>query len=68
MVAHDKYYVKNEEKPHYVKKEKKYLLLSLKTDNKKKTDSKKIRGVTLINEIATQRSLCTHCSSKKSTF
>ena len=49
-------------------KRKKYLLLSLKTDNKKKTDSKKIRGVTLVNEIATQRSLCTHCSSKKSTF
>ena len=29
---------------------------------------KKIRGVTLVNQIATQRSSCTDCTSRKSTF
>ena len=49
----------------YAKKKKKHLLLSLK---KKKTDNNKIRGVALINKIATQRSLCTVRTSRKSTF
>ena len=50
----------------YAKKEKKHLLLSLKKN--KKTDNNKIRGVALINKIATQRSLCTVRTSRKSTF
>ena len=49
----------------YAKKKKKHLLLSLK---KKTTDNDKIRGVALINKIATQRSLCTVRTSRKSTF
>ena len=35
---------------------------------KKKTDNKKIRGVALLNKISIQRSLCTACTSRKSTF
>ena len=35
---------------------------------KKKTDNKKIKGVTLANKIATQISLCTVCTSRRSTF
>ena len=35
---------------------------------KNKTDNRKIRGVALVNKIATQRSLCTVCTSRKSTF
>ena len=35
---------------------------------RKKTDNEKIRGVTLVNKIGTQRSLCADCASKKSTF
>ena len=35
---------------------------------KKKTDNKKIRGVTLLNKIASQRSLCTVFTSRKSTL
>ena len=35
---------------------------------RKKIDNEKIRRVTLVNKIATQRSLCTDCASKKSAF
>ena len=35
---------------------------------RKKADNKKIRAVALVNKIATQRSLCTVCTSSKSTF
>ena len=35
---------------------------------KKKADNKKNSGVALVNKIATQRSLCTVCTSRKSTF
>ena len=35
---------------------------------RKKTDNKKIRAVALVNKVATQRSLCTVCTSRKSTF
>ena len=35
---------------------------------RKKTDNKKIRGVTLVNKIATQRSLYTDFTSKKSIY
>ena len=34
----------------------------------KKADNKKIRAVALVNKTATQRSLCTGCNSRKSTF
>ena len=51
MVVYDKCYVKNKERPQYVKK-----------------DNNKIRRVPLANKIATQKSLCTDCSSRKSTF
>ena len=61
---YDKCYVKNKEKPQYVKKEKNTYCLVC----KKKTDNNKIRGVPLANKIATQRSLCTDCSSRKSNF
>ena len=63
MVQYDKYCLKSKEKPQYVKKEKKntYCLVC-----KKKTDNNKIMGVPLVNKIATQRSLCTDCSSRKS--
>ena len=47
----------------YVKKENTYCLVC-----KKKTDNKKIRAVALVNKIATQRSLCTVCTSIKSTL
>ena len=48
----------------YVKKEKNTYCLVC----RKKTDNKNIRGVTLVNKIATQRSLGTDCTSGKSTF
>ena len=35
---------------------------------RKRTDNKKIRGVALVNKIAIQRSLCTVCTSRKSTI
>ena len=35
---------------------------------RKRADNKKIRGVALVNKIAIQRSLCTVCTSRKSTF
>ena len=35
---------------------------------KKKTDNKEIRRVPLVNKIETQRTLCTDCSFRKSTF
>ena len=35
---------------------------------RKKADNKKIRGVTQLNKIASQRSLCTVCTFRKSTF
>ena len=35
---------------------------------KRKTDTKKNTGVTLVNEIATQTSVCTDCTSRKSNF
>ena len=50
-------------KQYVKKKENTYCLVY-----KKKTDKKKIRRVTLLNKIATQRSLCTVCTSRKSTF
>ena len=50
----------------YVKKKKKGNTYSLVC--KKKTDNKKIRAVALLSKIATQRSLCTVCSSRKSAF
>ena len=58
MVVYDKYYLKNKEKPQYVKRKKK---------NPKKQIIRKL-GVPLVNKIETQRPLCTHCSSRKSTF
>ena len=45
------------------KKENTYCLVC-----KNKTDNKKIGGVILVNKIATQRSLCYFCSSRKSSF
>ena len=48
----------------YVKKKKNtYSLIC-----RKRADNKKIRGVALVNKIAIQRSLCTVCTSRKSTF
>ena len=48
----------------YVKrKEKTYCLVC-----RKKTDNKKIGTLALVNKIAIQRSLCTVCTSVKSTF
>ena len=57
------YYIKNKEKPQYAKKQNTYYLVC-----KKKTNNKNIRGVLLVNKIATQKSLYTDCSSRKSTF
>ena len=51
MVAFDKYYSKNKEKPQYVKKEKNIYCLVC----KKKTDNKKIRGVALENKTGQQK-------------
>ena len=34
----------------------------------KKADDQKIKGVTLVTKITIQRSLCTVCTSRKSTF
>ena len=50
---------------HYVKKEKKntYCLVC-----RKKIHKKKNNGVVLVNKIATQRLLCTDCTSRNSTF
>ena len=47
----------------YMKKEKNTYCLVC----RKKVNNKEIRGVTLVNEVATQRSLCTDCTSKKPT-
>ena len=48
----------------YVKKtENRYCLVC-----KKKTYDQEIKGVALVNKIATQRSLCTVCTSRKSTI
>ena len=55
--------VKMTGKKYVKKKENTYCLVC-----KKKTDNKKIKGVTLANKIATQRSLCTVCSSRKLPF
>ena len=35
---------------------------------RKRTNNKKIRGVALVNKIAIQKSLCTVCTSRKSTI
>ena len=61
MVAFDKYYSKNKEKPQYVKKEKNIYCLVC----KKKTDNKKIRGVALENKTGQQKQMCLDCDSKK---
>ena len=45
------------------KKEKTYCLV-----RKKKADNKKIRGVALVNKIATEGSICTAFTSRKSIF
>ena len=45
------------------KKENNYCLVC-----KQKTDYKEIRGVTLVNKIPTQRSLCIVCTSRNSNF
>ena len=50
-------------KQYVEKKEKTFCLVC-----KKKTDNEKIRGVDLVNKTAAQRSLCTVCSSRSSTF
>ena len=47
----------------YVKKENSYCLVY-----KKKTGNKKVRGIALLNKIASQRLLCTDCTSRKSNF
>ena len=47
----------------YVEKENSYCLVC-----RKKKGNKRIRGVALINKIASQRSLCTVCDSRKPTF
>ena len=48
----------------YVKKENSYCLVC----KKKKAGNKKIRAIALLNKIASQRLLCTDCTSRKSTF
>ena len=50
-------------KQYVKKKENTYCLVC-----EKKADNKKIRGVTLVNKLATQGSLCIVCTSRKSTF
>ena len=48
----------------YVKKENSYCLVC----RGKKTGNKKIKGIVLLNKIASQRSLCTDSTARKSTF
>ena len=47
----------------YVEKENSYCLVY-----RKKKGNKRIRGVALVNKIASQRSLCIVCDSRKPTF
>ena len=50
-------------KKYVKKKEKTYCLV-----RKKKADNKKIRGVALVNKIATEGSICIAFTSRKSTL
>ena len=50
-------------KKYVKKKEKTYCLV-----RKKKADNKKIRGVALVNKMATEGSICTAFTSRKSTL
>ena len=47
----------------YVEKENSYCLVY-----REKKGNKRIRGVELVNKIASQRSLCTVCDSRKPNF
>ena len=64
MIQYDKYRFKLKEKPKYVKKKTKQLLLRM----QKKKINKSIKGVALDNQIGQQKSVRADCDSKKTTF